>query len=240
MYVMKHPRYAAPRCLFGSYCSMKTVVSCPKCRRSIPLDDVNADTDVALCRRCVERWSYSDICEEEEEEPVAPVSAPPGAWLASSGLSFEVGATTRSTRAPFLLLFACVWLCATSGIIYGIQFANGQWSLGLSLFGIPVVSLALFPASQALMASFGKVVVTSEGDRATVFTGIGVIGRRRQFSWREVKAIRLGNRVAAQGAWLECIQVTTDKDYNIGGGVSPLRLSFMLSVLRKRLRGELP
>jgi len=178
---------------------MKAVVQCPKCRRSIPLEDVNVATDMALCRSCGERWSYAEVCEELGDESIDGMSAPAGAWLSPSAFSFEVGATTRSAAAFFLVPFMCVWSGFSLGGIYGRQFATGQWSLFPSLFGIPFLLGTVYLGSTAIMAVCGKVVVRSDGDQATIFTGVGPIGWRRRFAWREVKSIRLGERTRSKG-----------------------------------------
>ena len=102
--------------------------------------------------------------------------------------------------------------------------------------GVPFLLVALFLNFEALMAVFGKVVVRVEGDDATIFTGIGGIGRRRRFSWRDVKVIRMGEQAVSKGGARECIQITAKTNYQFAADLSPSRRSFMLSELRKKWR----
>lgn len=88
------------------------------------------------------------------------------------------------------------------------------------------------------MEMFGKVVVSSEGDNATIFTGIGSFGWRRRFGWHDVKSIRLYERGSSESGTLEYIQVAADKEYNFASTLSQARRRYMLKVLRKKWQGR--
>ena len=51
----------------------------------------------------------------------------------------SLGATTRSPIAFFLVPFMCVWSGGSLGGVYGSQVLNGEFDLGISLFGIPFI-----------------------------------------------------------------------------------------------------
>src|SRR5688500_1360755 len=84
-------------------------LSCPECRQDISLDDVNVANDLALCRRCSKDFGYAQVL-AEKEAPTVDLNRPPaGAWFHRAHRGFEVGATTRSAAALFLVPFMMVW-----------------------------------------------------------------------------------------------------------------------------------
>jgi len=140
-------------------------LNCPSCSRSLPLDDVNVALDVILCRTCARTFSFADLLAGSigPGREVDPANPPRGAWFVPTFDGFEVGASTRTPFALFLVPFMCVFGNSVAGI-YGRQIASGRFELGLSLFGIPIVFATLILGSIAVMSTCGKVVVSvSEG-----------------------------------------------------------------------------
>ncbi len=110
---------------------MRRGLLCPKCRREIPLEDVNVSTDIALCRQCNQPWSYAELVEESNEQAFDPTRPPRGAWFRQNpARGFEVGATTRNAGAFFLVPFMCVWSGFSLGGIHGSQIVKGHFNLG--------------------------------------------------------------------------------------------------------------
>jgi hypothetical protein len=207
---------------------------CPKCQREIPLDDVNVSTDIALCRRCGESWSYSDLVRDEESPAANLMNPPRGAWFRQMPPhGFEAGVSTRSAIAFFLVPFMCVWSGFSLGGIYGTQFFQGHFNLLMSLCGIPFVLGTLLFGGIALMSVCGKVVVRVDGDAGVIFTGVGPFGRRQRFSWRGVSAIRRSAEYGRRGSVSEQLTFEGEKRLNFASGVKSERLDFMLAVLRK-------
>jgi hypothetical protein len=83
----------------------------------------------------------------------------------------------------------CVWSGGSLGGIYGSQIVNGEFNLGMSLFGIPFVLGTLLFGSIALMTVCGKVVIATEDDDGRVFEGVGPIGWTRRFNWGSISAV---------------------------------------------------
>jgi hypothetical protein len=105
-------------------------ILCPRCRTEISLEDVNVSKDLALCRQCGQTWSYADLNEESKVSNFVPSEAPSGTWYLETGLrTFEIGATTRSPIAFFLVPFMCIWSGFSLGGIYGTQFSKGHFNL---------------------------------------------------------------------------------------------------------------
>ena len=217
---------------------MRSNSVCPKCRAAIPLEDVNVSTDLALCRKCGQTWSYADLVDATEVAHFDPVNPPRGAWYREElPDGFLVGASTRSWAALFLVPFMCVWSGFSLGGIYGTQIVKGQFSLGQSLFGIPFVLGTLLFGSLAAMTVCGKVVVRVNGDEGSVFTGVGPIGWRRRFSWRGVTGVRRTERVGRKGGVTRQITLDGEKNINIGGGnPGDKRAEFMYAVLLRKFQ----
>lgn len=209
---------------------------CPRCRAEIPLDDINVSKDVALCRACGRTWSYADLIKDDNE--YRDLKNPPsGAWFReTSPRAFEVGVSTRSAIAFFLVPFMCVWSGFSLGGIYGSQFTKGHFELGPSLFGIPFILGTLLFGSIAVMSVCGKVVVNVDGDNGVIFTGVGPIGWRRRFNWRNVSGIRRTERYGNRGSVSQQITFDGEKRLDLAAGVKDERLDFMFAVLREKWR----
>ena len=115
-------------------------VHCPKCHHAIPASKMNVETNVAVCPTCDEAFDLSDLLSDEsengDESKAAPhlKQAPPGAWFTTDVDSWQVGASTRSGAAFFLVPFMLVWSGFSLGGIYGSQIVAGKFNLMMSLF----------------------------------------------------------------------------------------------------------
>jgi hypothetical protein len=215
-------------------------LTCPTCRTEIPLEDVNVSTDIALCRRCGETFSFADLSLDREVADVDTSRPPRGAWYRSQANEFEVGATMRSAAAFFLVPFTLLWSGGSLGGIYGTQLAKGRFELTQSLFGIPFLlgSLALIPF--ALMTVFGKVAVRSSGDQGGVFIGVGPFGWTRKFRWSEVKQVRMTQtRWQQNNRNLPILELEGPKPIRFGSQLSEKRRDFILAVLRRQVSRRL-
>lgn len=190
---------------------MTALADCPRCRVSIPLEDVSVPTDIALCRRCGERWEYSTLLERQEAGDLEGLAPPSGAWHVSGMDGFEVGTSTRSPVAFFMVPFMAVWSWVSLSGIYGKQIATGKFELFPSLFGIPFVLGTLIFGSLALMAVCGKVVVRVRGGSGTVFSGVGPLGRTRRFDWTKVSSIGETWNYSRRGQGAAQITITADR-----------------------------
>ena len=209
---------------------MKTI--CPKCRGEIPLEDVNVSTDLALCRSCGERYAYSRLVEEQTLIPVDLNRPPKGTWFRGDVAGFEVGSTTRSAGAFFLVPFMCVWSGLSLGGIYGTQIVKGEFNLMMSLFGIPFLLGTICLGSIAVMSVFGTILVRVRGDAGVVFTGVGPIGWRRRFEWSAVTGLGVTKHVGSRGATSDQITIEAKQRLDLGNGIKRERLDFMIGALR--------
>ena len=215
---------------------MQSKLICPKCHSEIPLDDVNVSTNIALCRQCGQTWGYADLIDDTTVN-FNTMTPPNGAWFREMPpRGFEVGASTRSPIAFFLVPFMFVWSGFSLGGIYGTQFVKGHFNLGESLFGIPFILGTLLFGSIAVMSVCGKVVVNVDDENGVIFTGVGPIGWRRRFNWSNVSGIRRTERYGNRGSVSQQITFDGEKRMNFAGGMKGERLDFMFAALRKKWR----
>jgi len=212
-------------------------VACPQCRSEITLEDVNVSTDIALCRRCAKPFSLAELSREQAVPEVDLTRPPKGAWLRQVGGGFEMGATTRSAAALFLVPFTLVWSGGSLGGIYGSQLAKGQLDWKLCLFGIPFLLGSAFLIPLAATSAFGKLVVRAEGFRGSVFIGVGPVGWTRRFRWDEITGVRLSlTKWQQNNRNLPLIELTRDAGpVRFGSQLTEARRNFMIAALRQIL-----
>ena len=209
-------------------------VICPECSKEIPLADVNPSTDVALCRSCGKTFSFAELADEPEAE--FDFTRPPrGAWVRQLGGGFEVGSSTRSGIAFFLIPFTALWSGGSLGGLYGSQIYKGHFDWKMSLFGLPFLLGSAFLIPTALVAGFGKLIVRGEGDNGSVFLGVGGIGWARRFRWSEIKRVHQSmSKWQQNGRSLALIELERDaKPIRFGTQLSNERRQFMLAALKR-------
>ena len=129
---------------------------CPKCHHTIPAAKMNVETDVAVCPRCDEAFTLSDLVEEADESPVVPDEPPPGAWFRADIDGWQVGATTRSSARVSGALHGGLGRRSMAGI-YGSQLVKGEFNLVISLFGIPFLPGSIVLVTMSLMTLVGDL-----------------------------------------------------------------------------------
>ncbi|MEX0715199.1 MAG: hypothetical protein WD066_01360, partial [Planctomycetaceae bacterium] len=126
-----------------------------------------------------------------------------------------------------------VWSGGSMAGIYGTQIAAGEFNPFFSLFGIPFVLGSVFLWTVTLMAVCGKVVVGVIDDQGTVFVGVGSIGWRRRFDWREVNCIREESHTAGYpGGYMRGILLEGKSRLKFGTNLNEQRRYFMLNALK--------
>jgi hypothetical protein len=217
-------------------------VNCPKCQAEIPLADANVASDIALCRKCQESsprhtWQGFTELARDEAIPEVDLNRPPkGMWLKRAPSGFELGSSTRSGIAFFLIPFMCLWSGGSIGGIYGTQIAKGHFNLALSLFGLPFVLGTIILAGFTLMTIAGKVCVRRNGPDGELFAGVGSLGFRKRFKWDQVKSIRRITRIGPRGHPSQqiCLQLTNiERPIWITSTNNRPRMDFLLGALNQ-------
>lgn len=211
---------------------------CPDCGRDVPLDDVNVARDVALCRACGGTFSFADLLGDDTgSRPAADAADPPrGAWSTPTFDGFQVGTSTRSPFAFFIVPFMGVWSGGSLGGIYGQQIASGRFNLMMSLIGIPFILGTVCLGTLAMMTICGRVVVSVAGDEGKVFTGVGPIGWTRRFAWSDVATIREFSVPGSKGGRSPALALEGTTRLVFGTGLNEPRRYFLRQVLRQKLR----
>ena len=170
---------------------------------------------------------------------------PWGVRLESNLVAFRVAATTFGLEFLFLLPFAGAFGYFSLGWLYWEQWTTKQFLLGRSLFGLPFLFGTLTVGWQGLMRLGGRVVVKSEGDEASVFEGLGPIGRTKRFRWSEVGQVKEGflHDTVSTKTRTPAIRVTFRDSkrpvLKFGSMLSDKRLKFIVAEMQERL-GPVP
>lgn len=216
-------------------------VNCPKCRREIPPADINVEKDIALCRNCNETFSFADLLEQSKGPGIDLTRPPKGVWFQRRTQGFELGSTTRSASAFFMIPFMCVWSGFSLGGIYGTQIYHQKFNLAMSLFGIPFVLGTLLFGSMAVMAACGKAVVAVDRDEGRVFLGVGPVGWTRRFKWSAVEGIKEDvSKYQTNNRYLPVIVLSGPTPVRFGSGINESRRQYMIAALKTLLREQRP
>ncbi len=212
-------------------------VKCPNCQREIPAEQINVGSDVAYCPRCENAFALSSLVAAGATDDVELGEPPPGCWMRVGFDDWEVGATTRSFAALFVIPFMCVWSGFSLGGIYGSQIAKGEFNLFQSLFGIPFLFGTVMLAAIAAMTVAGKVTLSVRDDRAESFIGVGSLGWRRRFDWsgiaRVVEGPAANSLYGKDSGWIVLEGAGTA--IRFGYGVKFERRAYLMRALRKML-----
>ena len=210
-------------------------VVCPKCHGEIPLADINVANDLALCRNCGHSFSFTEALEEQKADAVDLTNPPKGIWFTRTQSGFELGASTRSPAAFFLVPFMLLWSGGSLGGIYGSQIVKGHFNPAMSLFGLPFLFGTILFGSFTIMTLCGKFCVRAMGNQGEVFMGVGSLGYRKKFQWDQVKSISVNTRRGSNDNLYQ--QIVIDADTSIAiPRVSGSRADYFLAALRKLRR----
>lgn len=161
-------------------------VVCPKCRKTIPLEDVNVSADTALCLDCGKTFRFSDLASIVLDTASVDFGAPPPhVNVERNPLDGSITLTHRRfcKFAFFVIPFTMFWSGLSLWDSYVKQFLNHKFDLLSTIFGLPFLAGTVILVAVALVLVFGKVRVRLGGGRGSVFEGVGAIGRTRRFSY---------------------------------------------------------
>lgn len=216
-------------------------IYCPACEILVPAEHLNVATDVGLCPECSETFAISSLVARGEQVDIPEAfdihSPPPGAWYTETAEGWQVGATTRSKVALFLVPFMCVWSGFSLGGIYGSQIVQGEFDLQQSLFGLPFLFGTLLFGSFAVMSVCGKSTVTVADGQGQAFDGVGRIGWTRRFSWDAVEAIEesIGSVHGSHNPSGSQISLSGETRTNLAHMMTDERRYFTLNALKTKL-----
>jgi hypothetical protein len=202
-----------------------TQYECPFCKGIIPSADINASTDLALCRACGKTSSFSVISCQSELATVDLDHPPPRVrvGLTSDGRSKVV----YRARSFVLLGFVLLWFAIVIGLVCGIQLYYSHFEPSITVIGAPG-ALALFLLG--IYFAFARWEITAASGEGTVFLGVGSIGRRSRFHYSKNSLVTL---VASSDDPRGAVAVATDDEvFVFGSGISDDALRFIAAWIR--------
>ena len=216
---------------------------CPECGLPIPASEIAPSAGLAVCRSCDQSFGV-EACKTAlpfAQRPQAmPTNPPKGVQVEESMDGFRISVTTRSALAWFLVPFMCIWSGGSLGGIYGTQIYKGEFSLSLSLFGIPFLLGTLLFGSIAMMALCGKFILEVRGDELrhrVGFLGLYWMRRRRWLDYDHAEITESTSR-SRRGSYQIQHQVLLkgkEQEYECGSGVSRERLAWVAKYLNGRI-----
>ena len=212
---------------------------CLHCGKTLALDDINVDTDVALCRACGRSMPFSAVADGDELTRVDLAHPPRGVKVDRSLISgIDVTYHRFNPAVLFLIPFTAVWSGFSLWGIYGSQLASGKFDPAASLAGLPFLLGTIVLVSVILYMLFGHWRVHIDRGTARVFNGLGPFGRHRELALRPDTAVHLvASRVRVNGQPRREIRVSTDDTRTNFGAILPedVRL-FLAALLRQAAR----
>lgn len=208
-------------------------MKCPQCNSTIATENINIQANIAKCTSCGNVFRASEGIDTSDSK--FNIAQPPnGAWYEQQPNGVIFGATTRSAVAFFLIPFVCIWSGLSLSGLYGSQIANQEFSLFQSLFGLPFLIGTIFLVNTILMSIFGKVEINANREGGTIFTGIGPIGKKQKFLWREISSVNNGiSKPWFQRNDQEAIVIEGASSYTFGTGLNEERRYYILNALKK-------
>jgi hypothetical protein len=210
-------------------------IRCPLCRSAIGLEDINVSTDIALCRSCGKTFQFSEISGGGAASVPDLATPPAGAWFEQIPGGFRVGGSTRSWLALFIVPFTCVWAGGSLSGIYGKQILSGHFDVTTSMFGLPFLIGSIFLIGLCAMTVAGKVEVAQNGDRLSVFIGVGWLGWTRNYLASDFSSVREDRGLTGFNFNQRAMVVVLEgkRRAAFGSMLSEERRYFVLSALRK-------
>jgi hypothetical protein len=190
--------------------------TCPKCNRIIPSEDINVAKDVAYCRECNVASSLAQLTHRSELLSGFDLNLPaPGTWSRNDGSTKVIGATHFSiVNVLGALCLSVFWNgivsvfvgLALSGTLQQFDIATPHWlpkngpkdspmSVGmiifLWIFLTPFIAIGFTILATLFSSLFGRTEVRIDNNEGTVFVGIGPLGWRKRFNFRNIEEVRI-------------------------------------------------
>ncbi len=214
---------------------------CPDCGLTIPTSEVAPSAGLAVCRLCdrtypLEACRHAKPLDARADQPLGP--PPKGVTVAEGIDGFRLEISTRSCMALFLVPFTLFWAGGSLGGIYGTQIHKGEFSLWLSLFGLPFLLGSVFLIGFTAMTVAGRHVVELRAGRLHVHAGALGLRWGRSVDWRDVEDARLGEKSTRNYRPVHevVVAVRGDKPLSFGSGVEAERLRWAVRFLAVRIQ----
>jgi len=220
---------------------------CQLCGYLVPPERIDENRDLAGCLNCGQTFRVSEnamgpggISRAADPGGLAPMPllAPDGVEISQLNDRFTIRATLRSKHA---ILFVLAGFGALYGgsVIPGVVFATTVGSISVEITnGFIFVFVGVLFLLHAVYFWFGTVTIEGENGDGQVFVGLGPLGIRRRFHWRDVSSVseELSYfRVNRQRLWMLVLE--GKKRISFGRLLRPPHRYFILFKLRDIIDG---
>ncbi|MDA0240965.1 MAG: hypothetical protein O3A84_13200 [Proteobacteria bacterium] len=121
--------------------------------------------------------------------PQYNTDAPPEVSLELTPTGFVLKSSTRSLPAFAFSALGLGFIGVFLHSRYGFNFDQALFSTPWPLLAVGVLAAVIYLFIFCGMALWGEVTVSADGEKGSVFTGIGAFGLGRDFLWRDIARI---------------------------------------------------
>jgi len=166
-------------------------ILCPACQTPIPLEEVNASTNIALCRACGQTSSFAELAAWRDEE--ALLGSPPKNLRIEECADGSIKMTYK--RIPFVAYFILPVL-----LLWGYSFLwkpyiqpwlDGSYVLHSQSGTPPVIHLIIIFSALAGWLFFGSWRIILRDGLGKVLIGLGPLFYTRSFYYDRTSQIHL-------------------------------------------------
>ncbi len=165
---------------------------CPHCGESIPPQDINEETDLALCRACGVPSRFTHLVEELRAggDAAIPDEIPKGVRVEKTVRGLEVTIKNKKSSGVFFIIFAVLVNTMVGMFLYTMlsgesYMLNGVETVGVNatalMLLIPFMLVGLGMLVAAVYFLFGCIRLILDTCKGEIFYGVGEIGRRKKF-----------------------------------------------------------
>jgi hypothetical protein len=212
-------------------------MKCPSCHGIIFLSQFNQPLGQTICHFCSKPINVSEALLADACWRVDLSMPVEGTWIRpiSGRTAMEIGGLTHSPA----------WIMAVPLLLGTLLLAamllrlalDGQGGYAASAGFVASVAAAVVFAAFAAMASAGHVVIRVDERRSEVFSGVGRIGWRRRFDWRDVQSLsEQAGRVRTPGnshGLSLVLALESDRPIRFGALLNDVRRYFIYAALCK-------
>ncbi len=213
---------------------MPITVTCVECSEPHRVRD-DAVGKQLVCKGCGKSLTVEAPAQIDDRLDQQPTSQ--GVAWESTGKGWRLIASKRSIFEVVTMLAIC--LVVLVGLGSSIPLLRAAWNSPegwlILAFCLP---LSILSAYQTAFALCGKIVITVEGHRGTVFTGVGVVGRRQPFDWSQTTSVDDECIPAGRSGFAYEIVLDGPTQIRFGRSLPEKQQREVLLVLRRMLRQE--
>ena len=202
-------------------------MNCPYCKSIIDKNKIEKNT--VHCPNCHEVFNIVKCFEAEAKTNFDIKKPPKGTWFSTKKTKKIIGATFYSYKGySLLLLFLLGLLIFSEKLIYGASEAIIYNILGIIIFVLPMLYLAL-------TLLIGKIEITIENNRLNIFQGIGNVGFSKKIEIKDINEIRLEEEIGRGNSKYKAIFIKTDKENKLGTSLNEKQIYFMYFALKQQI-----